>query len=121
MEPLCHRDLFIRIWEKCFDLSLYVFTYIVTDIKCIELLCRYFRVSGDRVLYDMPEAASRPLQYRYLTKRDCYLLHRGQNEPLYIWIGSLAMEDEVNHAISRARVSLNNDVIKHYVDRLKLL
>lgn len=68
-----------------------------------ELHMVLHRISGDRVLYDMPEAAKRPLHHCYLTRRDSYLLNRGQDKTMYIWVGSQAREDEVNHAIRRAK------------------
>ncbi|WAR00247.1 AVIL-like protein [Mya arenaria] len=61
------------------------------------------RVSGDRVLYDMPEAHKRPFKQRYLVTRDSFLLDQGPREAMYMWVGADAMEDEVNNAISRAK------------------
>ena len=62
------------------------------------------RISGDRVLYDMPEAAKRPLKHCYLVKQDSYLLDRGLAETLYIWVGSIANEEHVMHGLTRAKV-----------------
>ncbi|XP_053405078.1 advillin-like [Mercenaria mercenaria] len=63
-----------------------------------------YRISGDRVLYDMPEASKRPLHQCYLTKRDSYLLDRGPDKTMYIWVGSQAMEDNVHNALKRAKL-----------------
>lgn len=61
------------------------------------------RLSGDRVLYDMPEAASRPLNHRYLVKKDSYLLDRGSDKTLYVWVGSNAREDDVLKGLDRGK------------------
>ncbi|XP_048735366.2 advillin-like isoform X2 [Ostrea edulis] len=61
------------------------------------------RVSGDHVMYNMPEAA-KPLFYqRYLVQRDCYLLDRGPGLPIYVWVGSQAHENEILYAIKRGK------------------
>lgn len=52
----------------------------------------------------MPEASKRPLNHCYLVRRDSYLLDRGSDHALYVWVGGAAMEDAVNRAISRAKV-----------------
>ncbi|KAL3866282.1 hypothetical protein ACJMK2_043589 [Sinanodonta woodiana] len=59
------------------------------------------RVSGNSVLYDMPEAAQRPLKHCYLVKKDCYLLDRGPNNTLYVWVGREVAENDLNKAITR--------------------
>ncbi|XP_052281929.1 advillin-like isoform X2 [Dreissena polymorpha] len=61
------------------------------------------RISGDRVLYDMPEAHLPPLKQCYLVRRDCFLVDQGPESTLYMWVGTNAMEAEVNHAITRAQ------------------
>ncbi|XP_067664608.1 advillin-like [Haliotis asinina] len=61
------------------------------------------RVSGDRVLYDMPYAARKPLQYKYLVSSSCYLLDTGPDNPLFLWVGSHAPVSEVSNAISRGK------------------
>ena len=55
----------------------------------------------------MPEAAKRPLKHCYLVRRDSYLLDRGSDQTMYVWVGSSAMEDEVNYAIRRAKVGVS--------------
>ncbi|XP_046357104.2 advillin-like isoform X2 [Haliotis rufescens] len=61
------------------------------------------RVSGDRVLYDMPYAARKPLQYKYLVSSSCYLLDTGPDNPVFLWVGSHAPVSEVSNAISRGK------------------
>jgi len=63
-----------------------------------------YRVSGERVLYDMPEAHKQPLKQRFLVTRDSYLVDRGPRDTMYMWVGANAMEDEVNNAIKRIQV-----------------
>lgn len=61
------------------------------------------RLSGDRVLYDMPEAASRPLHHRYLVRKDSYLLDRGPDKTLYVWVGSNAREEDNEKGLDRGK------------------
>lgn len=69
----------------------------------IEVNQILYRVSGDRVLYDMPEHSRRPLKHCYLVSRDSYLLYRGPHRTLYMWVGHRAMEAEVERALIRAK------------------
>lgn len=64
---------------------------------------RMHRVSGDHVMYNMPEAAKPPFYQRYLVQRDCYLMDRGARLPLYVWVGSQAHENEILYAIKRGK------------------
>ncbi|KAK3606259.1 hypothetical protein CHS0354_037937 [Potamilus streckersoni] len=59
------------------------------------------RVSGDSVLYDMPEAAQRPLKHCYLVKKDSYLLDWGPTNTLYVWVGREVAKDDITKAITR--------------------
>ncbi|XP_022334058.2 advillin-like isoform X1 [Crassostrea virginica] len=61
------------------------------------------RISGDHVMYNMPEAAKPPFFQRYLVQRDCYLMDRGPRLPMYVWVGSQAHENEILHAIKRGK------------------
>lgn len=61
------------------------------------------RVSGDRVLYDMPHAASQPLLQRYLVSTDTYLLDQGSKTPLFIWVGAKANSGDVLDALNRGK------------------
>ncbi|XP_033750213.1 advillin-like isoform X2 [Pecten maximus] len=61
------------------------------------------RVSGSKVMYDMPEASRCPLYHKYLVRRDSYLLDRGPNAPLYVWVGHQASEGAVSHALLRGK------------------
>ncbi|XP_076104463.1 advillin-like isoform X2 [Mytilus galloprovincialis] len=61
------------------------------------------RVAGERVMYDMPEASKRPLNQRYLVKRDSYLLDTGPESPLYVWVGSQANENAAMNGIKRGK------------------
>ncbi|XP_069137882.1 advillin-like isoform X3 [Argopecten irradians] len=61
------------------------------------------RVSGPKVMYDMPEASRCPLHHKYLVRRDSYLLDRGPNSPLYVWVGQAACEGSVSNALLRGK------------------
>ncbi|PVD19567.1 hypothetical protein C0Q70_20057 [Pomacea canaliculata] len=61
------------------------------------------RVTGQRVLYDMPFATSVPLHQRFLVSTESFLLDRGPCLPLFIWVGAKAQEQDYFDAITRAR------------------
>ncbi|XP_021379587.1 advillin-like isoform X2 [Mizuhopecten yessoensis] len=61
------------------------------------------RVSGEKVMYDMPEASRCPLYHKYLVRRDSYLLDRGPNAPLYVWVGHQASEGGISNALLRGK------------------
>ncbi|XP_060555508.1 advillin-like isoform X2 [Ruditapes philippinarum] len=74
----------------------------ISDVEEPNLVL--YRISGDRVMYDMPAASKRPLNQCYLTKRDSYLLDRGKDKTLFIWVGSEAKEEDVHDALKRAKL-----------------
>ncbi|GFO37838.1 villin-1 [Plakobranchus ocellatus] len=61
-----------------------------------------YRLSGDRVLYDMPLVAKQPLQQKYLTSSDCYLLDSGPSLPVQAWVGNDSDSDALFNALYRA-------------------
>ncbi|XP_070212774.1 advillin-like [Littorina saxatilis] len=61
------------------------------------------RVSGDRVLYDMPFAATSPLLQRFLVTADSYLLDQGPTSPLCVWVGTKADNSDLSQAVSRGQ------------------
>ncbi|XP_041366221.1 advillin-like [Gigantopelta aegis] len=61
------------------------------------------RVNGDRVLYDMPFIAKKPLRQRFLTQTESYLLGIGAHHPMYVWVGHAASVVEVGNSLSRAK------------------
>ncbi|KAK7501682.1 hypothetical protein BaRGS_00007113, partial [Batillaria attramentaria] len=67
-------------------------------------LLNLHRVSGDRVLYDMPFAATRPLLQKFLVTTDSYLLDQGPHNPLFVWVGAKAENDDVADAVSRGQI-----------------
>ncbi|XP_076465060.1 advillin-like isoform X2 [Babylonia areolata] len=68
-----------------------------------EATVNLYRVSGDRVLYDMPFAATCPLQQRFLVSSDSYLLDQGPHYPIMVWIGSKANNTDFSEAIIRGQ------------------
>ncbi|RUS78196.1 hypothetical protein EGW08_014055, partial [Elysia chlorotica] len=62
-----------------------------------------YRLNGDRVLYDMPLVARQPLQQKYLTSTDCYLLDSGPSQPVLAWVGIEADSDALYSALHRAQ------------------
>ncbi|KAL8565218.1 hypothetical protein ACOMHN_001116 [Nucella lapillus] len=61
------------------------------------------RVSGDRVLYDMPFAATSPLRQRFLVTTDSYLLDQGPQSPVMVWAGAKANNSDYSEAITRGQ------------------
>ncbi|KAK3741389.1 hypothetical protein RRG08_034434 [Elysia crispata] len=67
------------------------------------LIRHLYRLNGDRVLYDMPLVARQPLQQKYLTSMDCYLLDSGPSQPIVAWVGNEADSDALYSALHRAQ------------------
>ncbi|GFS18645.1 advillin [Elysia marginata] len=62
-----------------------------------------YRLNGDRVMYDIPLVAKQPLQQKYLTTMDCYLLDSGPSNPVLAWVGNEADHDALYSALDRAQ------------------
>ncbi|XP_059161731.1 advillin-like isoform X2 [Physella acuta] len=79
-----------------------------------------YRVNGDRVLYDMPLVVTRPLQQKYLTSKDSFILETKPTEPLFIWVGSKSDPDATSEALkcAEAFVSYHNTSPKRAVCRV---
>ncbi|ESP01283.1 hypothetical protein LOTGIDRAFT_157460 [Lottia gigantea] len=66
------------------------------------------RLSGERVLYDMPVVSSKPLKQKYLVLKDSYLLDSGPDSCIYVWVGHQAASKDLSNAISRAMTYSNH-------------
>ncbi|KAL5003930.1 hypothetical protein ScPMuIL_017386 [Solemya velum] len=74
-----------------------------------------YRVTGERVEYDMPEAARRPLYQRYLVTNDSYLLDSGPLSPVCVWVGAQAHEDHVGNALKRGMIFSDYQGYPHFL------
>lgn len=69
-----------------------------------EVTSQLFRLTGDRVMYDMPLAAHDTLDQKFLNSQDSFLLDCGPSLPLYAWVGSRVDPDDRRRALHRAMV-----------------
>ncbi|XP_050400347.2 villin-1 [Patella vulgata] len=65
------------------------------------------RLSGRKVLYDMPVVSKKPLDQKYLVRTDAYLLDRGPEKPVYVWVGHLAASRDLAEAVTRGMIFSN--------------